>query len=198
MKKTLYTLVAVAIAGLSFTTPQTPVTWKLDPVHSSINFSATHMVVSEVTGSFKKFDGVITSKDDNFTDTQVEFTIDVNSISTDNEKRDEHLKSDDFFNAAKYPHIKFKGKSLKKINGNKYVLNGDLTVRDITKPVDLAVIYNGTIKDPYGNIRAGFKVAGSINRMEYGLKWNALLEAGGAVVGSEIPFTAHVELIKQK
>jgi polyisoprenoid-binding protein YceI len=194
MKTIKTTALLFALASAS----QAQVNWNVDASHSGVTFTVPHMVISEVPGSFKKFDGKISSKDENFTDAQIEFTIDASSINTDNEKRDAHLKSDDFFNAEKFPQIKFKGKSMKKISGNKYILTGDLTIRDVTKTVELAVIYNGNIKDPYGNLRAGFKISGSINRLEFGLKWNNLLEAGGAVVGDSVSFLVNLELVKQK
>src|ERR1035438_6226036 len=135
---------------------QAQIKWNVDPAHTKVQFTAIHMGVSEVTGEFKKFEGKITSDDENFTNTTIEFTMQVASVSTDNDMRDTHLKSDDFFNAEIYPTITFKSKSFKKIDGNKYILTGDLTMRDITKSVDLAVIYNGKITDPYGFLRAGF------------------------------------------
>jgi polyisoprenoid-binding protein YceI len=193
MKKISF-LVLMLLSTASFA----QVKWSVDPAHSGLQFNISHLVISEVTGTFKKFDGSISSKDDNFTDAAIEVLIDVNSINTDNEKRDAHLKGDDFFNAEKFPQMKFKSKSFKKVSGNKYILSGDLTIRDVTKAVELTVIYNGTIKDPWGNTRAGFKVSGSINRMDYGLKWNQLLESGGAVVGEIVNFTSNLELTKQK
>ena len=177
---------------------QAQIKWNVDPAHTKVQFTAIHMGVSEVTGEFKKFEGKITSDDENFTNTTIEFTMQVASVSTDNDMRDTHLKSDDFFNAEKYPTITFKSKSFKKIDGNKYILTGDLTMRDITKSVDLAVIYNGKITDPYGFLRAGFKVAGKINRMDYNLKWNTLMGAGDAVVSNEISFNCNIELTKDK
>jgi polyisoprenoid-binding protein YceI len=195
MKKIKAILATALMLATGIASAQTE--WKVDASHSSVKFAVNHMVVSEVEGSFKKFDAVIKSEKEDFTNAQIEFLIDVNSIDTDNEMRDGHLKADDFFNAAKFPQIKFKAKSLKKISGNKYKLIGDMTIRDVTKPVELDVIYGGTIKDPYGNFRAGFKVTGAINRFDYGLKWNQMLEAGGAVVDEEVRFTANIELIRQ-
>ncbi len=154
------------------------------------------MVISEVTGQFKNYDGTVEATKEDFTDAKINFTIDVSSIDTDNEQRDNHLKSDDFFNAEKYPKITFISKSFKKVGNNKFKLTGDLTIRDITKQVDLDVIYNGTVKDPWGNIRAGFKVTGRVNRFDFGLKWNALLELGGAVVDKDVDIIIDVELIK--
>lgn len=173
-------------------------TWKVDKSHSNVQFTVTHMLVSEVTGEFKDFEAKVSSKSDSFEDAKIEFTIDVNSIDTENEKRDAHLKSDDFFNAEKYPNIKFSGTSLKKVSGNKYKLTGKFTMRDVTKNVTFDVIYGGTVKDPYGNTRAGFKVLGTVNRFDYNLKWNALLEAGGSVVGKDVQIVCNIELIQEK
>lgn len=157
-------------------------TWKFDPAHSQVQFSVTHLVISEVTGNFRKFDGDVKTNGDDFTNANINFTIDVSSINTDNEKRDTHLKSDDFFNAEKFPKIQFIGKSLKKTGSNKYKLIGDFTIRDVTKQIELDVIATGTTK-AWGQLHAGFKIKGTINRFDYNLKWNSLIETGGAIVG---------------
>lgn len=170
--------------------------WQVDKAHSTVKFSVQHLVISEVEGSFRTFDGSIVSKNDDFTDAVIDFSVDVNSINTDNEMRDNHLKGDDFFNAAKFPKMTFKSKSFKKVSGNKYELVGDLTIRDVTKTVKFDVTYGGTVKDPYGNIKAGFKASAVINRFDYGLKWNALTEAGGAVVGNEVNVSLKLEFAK--
>ncbi len=172
--------------------------WNVDASHSSISFNVSHLVISEVTGQFKKFDASVTADKADFTDAKINFSADVNSVNTDNEQRDGHLKGDDFFNAEKYPQLKFVGSSLKKVSGNKYKLTGDLTIRDVTKKVTFDVVYGGTVTDPYKNIKAGFKIIGKINRKEYGLKWSALTEAGGAVVGDEVELVAKIELTKAK
>ena len=172
--------------------------WTVDKAHSKVQFTVTHLIISEVTGQFKSFDGNIESSKDDFTDAKVDFTMDVNSISTDNDARDKHLKSDDFFNAEKFPKITFKGKSFKKVDVKNYKLVGDFTIRDITKEITLDVIYNGSIKDPWGNTKAGFKVKGEINRFDYNLKWNSLMEAGGAVVGKTVAMVIDLELQKSK
>jgi len=170
-------------------------TWSPDLSHSNIGFAVTHMVISETEGEFEKFDAQVLSDREDFDGAEVSFTAQVASINTDNEKRDAHLKSDDFFNAEKYPEIKFNGKLVKK--GKKYELVGDFTMRDVTKKVTFPVDYNGTIKDPYGMTRAGFKINGKVNRMDYGLKWNAMTEAGGLVVGEDVAITCNVEIIKK-
>lgn len=172
--------------------------WTLDKAHTGVKFSVTHLVISEVEGNFKSFDATILSSKPDFTDAQINFSVDINSINTDNENRDKHLKSDDFFNAEKYPQMTFKSTSFKKVSGNNYELEGDLTIRDVTKRVKFAVQYNGTIKDPWGNPKAGFKATTNINRFDYNLKWDKLTEAGGAVVGKDVKVTVNLEIQQQK
>ncbi|MCU0425137.1 MAG: YceI family protein [Candidatus Kapabacteria bacterium] len=172
--------------------------WTLDKSHSSVKFGVQHLVVSEVEGSFKSFTGTVNAKDDQFTDAKIDFAVDIASINTDDEKRDGHLKSDDFFNAEKFPQMKFVGKTFKKTGKNKYKLTGDLTIRDVTKTVSFDVDFGGIVKDPWGNTKAGFKAVTSINRFDYNLKWNTMLEAGGAVVGKDVKITVNIELAKAK
>ncbi len=172
--------------------------WNIDGVHSKIRFSARHMVISEVEGQFNKFDFSFSIEGDDLTTSQIELTIDANSVDTRNNDRDNHLRSSDFFDVKKYPEIKFKSSSVKKVNDEKYKLTGDLTIKDITKPVELDVTYGGQIKDPWGNTRAGFNVKGSLNRFDYGLKWNNLIETGGAVVGKTINISCDIEVVKQE
>jgi polyisoprenoid-binding protein YceI len=171
--------------------------WAVDPVHSNIKFSVTHMVVSEVEGSFKKFEGTVENGKPDFSDAVVNFTVDVNSVNTDNEMRDGHLKSDDFFNVSKYPSMTFKSTSVKALGGNKYQLVGNLTIRDVTKSVTFDVTYGGTIKTPMG-VKAGFKAKTTINRFDYNLKWNNALEAGSLVVDKDVVITLNIELNQGK
>ncbi len=168
--------------------------WAVDKAHTQVLFTVTHLVIAEVTGTFKSFNGVITASKEDFSDASVEFNIDVNSVNTDNEMRDNHLKSDEFFNAEKFPKITFKGKGLKKVSGNNYKLAGELTIRDVTKPVTLDVTYFGTVKDPWKNNKAGFKIKTSVNRFDYNLKWDNTTESGGAVVGPNVDITINMEL----
>ena len=172
--------------------------WTVDPAHSSAKFTVTHLVISEVEGNFKTFKGEMTNTKPDFTDANIDFTIDVNSVNTDNEMRDKHLKSDDFFNTEKYPNMVFKSKSMKKLAGNKYALIGDLTIRSVTKPVKFDVTYGGTAKDGYGNTKVGFKATTVINRFDYGLKWNAATEAGGATVGKDVTIDLKLEFTQAK
>jgi polyisoprenoid-binding protein YceI len=170
--------------------------WTIDKAHSKVQFAVTHLIISEVNGLFKSFDGSIEASNSDFTDAKINFTVNVASINTENDGRDKHLKSDDFFNADKFPSITFKGKSLKKIDDKNYKLTGDFTIRDVTKEITLDVVYNGSIKDPWGNTKAGFKILGEINRFDYNLKWNSLMEAGGAVVGKTVKLVIDLELQK--
>ena len=173
-------------------------TWTIDRSHSNVRFTVTHLVISEVEGTFKNFEGTIAASKPDFTDAVINFTVDVNSINTDNEMRDNHLKNDDFLNAEKYPKMTFKSTSFKQLKGNKYELIGLLTIRDVTKTVKWNVTYVGTTNDPWGNTKAGFKASTEINRLDYGLKWNSLTEAGGAVVGSEVTIDLRLEFAKSK
>lgn len=195
MKKVFTILASMVLTAGAFAQSST---WKTDASHSNVKFAVTHLVVSEVEGYFKTFAGTLVSAKPDFSDAAINFSVDINSINTDNEGRDKHLKSDDFFNAEKFPQMTFKSTSLKKVSDKKYVLEGDLTIRDITKRVKFDVVYGGTIKDPWGNIKAGFKATGAINRFDYNLKWNSVTEAGGAVVSKEVAITLNLEFAQQK
>ncbi|MEJ2616016.1 MAG: YceI family protein [Ignavibacteriaceae bacterium] len=174
----------------------TPQSWKIDEVHSKIRFSVKHMVIAEVEGQFNKFDFNLINEEEDFSSSQVELTIDANSIDTRNNDRDNHLRSSDFFNVENFPTIKFKSTLVKKINDEKYKMLGNLTIKDNTNPIELDVTYGGQIRDPWGNTRAGFNVKGSLNRFDYGLKWNNLIETGGAVVGKNININCDIEVVK--
>jgi polyisoprenoid-binding protein YceI len=167
--------------------------WHIDPVHSEIQFRAKHMVVSTVTGHFDKFDATAETEGDSPENAKITFSADTASINTGTSQRDDHLRSDDFFNAEKYPKLTFKSTSFKRVKDDMYKLTGDLTIRDVTKSIDLDVEYGGEIKDPYGNQRSGFTVTGKVSRKEFGLKYNAFIESGGAVVSDEIKINCHVE-----
>ncbi len=172
-------------------------TWTIDGSHSDVSFSVSHLVVSEATGKFKKFDGSLNAKGDDFTDAEITFTIDAASINTEDEKRDGHLKSADFFDVAKYPTITFKSKSFKKVDGNKYKLVGDLTMHGVTKSVELDVVFKGTAKSPWGQTVGAFKLSGAINRLDFGLTWNKTLDNGGLLVGETVNITANIEVVKK-
>lgn len=172
-------------------------TYKIDPSHSEIGFKVRHLVISNVSGHFTKFDATMTTDKEDLTDAQVSFEADADSVSTHNEQRDTHLKSDDFFNAEKFPKITFKSTSVERKSDDEYVLKGDLTIRNFTKPVSLNVTHGGHTLDPWGQQREGFEITGKISRKEFGLKWNALTEAGGAVVSDEVRLFLNVEMVKQ-
>ncbi len=195
--KNLIKMGTILLTTLLAETAVAQTTWNIDKSHTKVKFSVTHMMISETTGEFKIYDGKVTSSKDDFTDAKIDFNIDVASINTDDEKRDGHLKSDDFFNAEKYPKMTFKSTSFKKVNDKNYKLIGDLTIRDVTKKVEFDVVYNGTMKSPWGATAAGFKLNGKINRTDYNLKWNVALEAGGVLVSETVNIECNVELIKQ-
>ncbi|MGZ3753431.1 MAG: YceI family protein [Mucilaginibacter sp.] len=171
--------------------------WSIDPMHSEVQFKVKHLVISTVSGFFKGFEGSVESANDDFSDAKIAFSIDIDSIDTNQTQRDEHLKSAEFFDAAKYPHIKFASTSFKKTDDDEYELKGDLTIKDVTKPVTLAVEYGGSAADFYGNTKAGFEITGKINRKEFGLTWEGVTEAGSIVVGEDIKLTINVQLVKQ-
>ena len=173
--------------------------WTADPVHSEIQFKVRHLMISTVTGYFKKFDIQVVAEEEDFTKaSKILFTADINSIETNNAQRDTHLKSDDFFAAEKHPQITFESKKFEKITQEKYELTGDLTIRDTKKTISVDVEFGGIVKDPWGNTRAGFHVDGKINRKDFGLKWSAVTEAGQVVVSDEIKIHCEVELVKQQ
>lgn len=173
-------------------------TWVVDDVHSNVRFSVSHLIISDVEGSFRVYNGTLTSPGRDFADAQVDFTVDVASISTGNEMRDTHLKSDDFFNAEKFATMSFQSVSWRKLDSRSYEVEGDLTIRDVTKRVIFIVVHGGIIKDPWGNTKAGFKASTTINRFDFGLRWNALTEAGGATVGKDVSITLNLEFAQKK
>jgi polyisoprenoid-binding protein YceI len=168
--------------------------WTIDKAHSEVQFKAKHLVISTVTGQFKDFDGWLEMEDDNLEMARAWFSADVNSISTNSTDRDNHLKSADFFDAEKYSQIKFKSTRFEKIAENAYKMTGNFTIRDITKEITLDVEYGGTMVDPWGSTKAGYEITGKINRHDFGLKWNAVTEAGGLVVGDEIKLVLNIQL----
>jgi polyisoprenoid-binding protein YceI len=172
-------------------------TFKIDAAHSEIGFKLKHLVISTVSGNFSKFDATMECQNADFTDAKVNFEADVDSITTNSVQRDEHLKSDDFFNAEQYPKITFKSTSIEKKGDDEYILHGDLTIRDVTKNVALKVEHGGSVIDPWGQSKEGFELSGKISRKEFGLKWNALTEAGGAVVSDDVRLIMSVQMVKQ-
>jgi len=172
-------------------------TWKIDPSHSDVLFKVKHLMITTVTGQFSSFDGTMQTTGDDFSNANISFSADVDSITTKNEQRDQHLKADDFFAAAQYPKLTFVSKEVKKLDEENYKLIGDLTIRDHTHPVELSVEYGGTMVDPYGQTKAGFELSGKINRKDFGLTFTATTETGGIVLSDEVKLLASVQLVKQ-
>jgi polyisoprenoid-binding protein YceI len=197
MKKIQLTFATLALMASSMLAQTS---WGVDAAHSKLGFKVTHMMVSETEGKFKVYEGKVTTAktETDFTDASVEFTVDANSIDTDDDKRDGHLKSADFFDTEKNPKITFKSTSMKKGKAaGTYILKGDLTIKGVTKPVEFTAVTNGkTVKDPWGKTRMGFLAKGKINRKDYGLNWNAALEAGGVAVSEEVNIECNIELVK--
>ncbi|MEI7905852.1 MAG: YceI family protein [Bacteroidota bacterium] len=172
--------------------------WVIDAAHTNINFAVSHMVISEVTGTFKEFEGTVISSNDDFSDAQIVVSINAKSINTENNDRDNHLRSKDFFDAENHPLLTFKSSNVR-IEGNGILaFTGDLTMRGITKSVVLNTKFKGRAVNPWGQLVAAFKGTASINRKDWGLSWNAALEAGGFLVGEEIELTLNVELNEAK
>lgn len=199
MKTNIKTLAAATLITIS-ATAQT--NWNVDASHSKLGFAVTHMMVSETEGKFKIYEGKVSSlkSDADFTGASILFNVDAASINTDDEKRDGHLKSADFFDVAQFPKISFNSTSMKpgKVKGT-YTLVGDLTMHGVTKSISLTAIgASKIVKDPYGMERYAFKVMGSINRKDFGLAWNAILEAGGVAVSETVRLDFNVEITKAK
>lgn len=161
-------------------------TWTIDHSHSEVNFKVRHMLVSNVRGNFGSYSATIEAADENFSDAVIRFEAAIDSINTGNEQRDGHLKSPDFFDAASHPTMTFASRTVSVVSAHEMKVEGDLTIRGVTKPITLDVIYNGTVSGFGGVEIAGFEITGTINRFDYGLEWNALTEAGGVVVGSDV------------
>jgi polyisoprenoid-binding protein YceI len=171
--------------------------WAIDPMHSEVQFKVKHLVISTVTGFFKSFEGSLETVNDDFEDAEIDFSLDIDSIDTNQSQRDEHLKSPEFFDAAKHPKITFKSTSFKKTGDDEFELKGDLTIKGITKPVKLEAEFGGSTNDFYGNTKAGFEVTGKINRKEFGLVYDGVTEAGSVVLGEDIKLLINVQFAKQ-
>lgn len=193
--KTLLNILAIITLFTNAAVAQ--VNWTVDPAHTNARFEAKHLGIAFVDGQFKKLDGkVVTSSDNDFNNAKVNFNIDVNSIDTRVEMRDNHLKSDDFFSAEKFPTMKLSNATLSGKNG-KFTLTGDLTIRDVTKKVAFNVVQNnGIITDPWGKTRAGFTATTTINRFDYGINYADKLPSGVFAVAPEINITINVEITK--
>jgi polyisoprenoid-binding protein YceI len=172
-------------------------TWTIDTNHSEVSFKVKHLVISSVSGKFKSFEGTVESDKEDFTDAKIKFSADVSSIDTGNEQRDGHLRSPEFFDAATHSKLSFESTGVTKKGGSDYVVTGNLTIRGVTKPVELKAEFGGVQKDFYGNTVAGFEIEGKINRREYGLEWSAVTETGGIVVSDDVKLQVNAEIIKK-
>jgi polyisoprenoid-binding protein YceI len=174
------------------------VKWVLDPTHSEVQFKVRHLMITNVTGQFNEYTVDVQTEDEDFMTADAGFTAQIDSVTTGNEQRDQHLKSPDFFDLANYPQLKFKATRYEEVDHDgSYEIYGDLTIRNITKPAKLEVEFGGIIKDPWGNTRAGFTINGKINRKDFGLAWHAVTETGGLVASDEVRIHCNLELIKQ-
>lgn len=174
-------------------------TWEVDPTHSELGFKIRHLMISNVSGTFGKFDVSVDTEADDFTKAKIVAKIDPATINTKNAQRDEHLRASDFFEVEKYPEVSFESTSINAIDEENFVVVGDLTLRGITKSVSLNVEYSGIIaKDPWGLSRAGFMVTGKINRNDFGLTFNSVLDTGGLALGEEVKIQGDIQLVKQE
>lgn len=171
--------------------------WTIDPAHTNIHFTVRHMMISTVRGAFEEFAGTVEFDEDDPSATRIDVAIQADSVNTREPKRDGHLKSPDFFDAATYPTLTFKSTRVEPVDDRHARLYGNLTIKDVTKEVVLDVEYLGSATSPWGQTSAGFIASGKINRADWGLTWNQALEAGGVLVGEEVGFGIDVELIKQ-
>lgn len=170
--------------------------WKVDPVHSSVEFKVSHMVVGKVEGKFTDFDGTIDFDGKDLVGGTVTFTVQVNSVNTGNDKRDGHLRSPDFFDVEKYPTMTFTSKKVIPGEGNSFKLIGDLSMKDVTKEVTFDCEFNGTMSDSQGNQRAGFSATTTINRQDYNISWDRVMDTGGLVAGNNVNITLDLEAVK--
>jgi len=172
-------------------------TYNIDPAHSEINFKIKHLMITNVTGSFTKFAGTMESDKDDFTDAKIHFEADTDSVNTNNEQRDAHLRSAEFFDAAQFPKIIFDSTAVEKTGEDEYKLTGNLTLHGVTQPVTLKAELMGVNKDPWGQTKVGFEITGKLDRTEFGLTWNAALETGGVLVSNDVKLQINVQLVKQ-
>jgi len=171
--------------------------WALDPTHSELQFKIKHLMISTVSGQFNQFNAAVETKDDDFTKAKVHFEANVDSISTNNEQRDAHLKNGDFFDAEKFPVVTFDSERMEKIAEDEYKLYGTLTMRGVSKKIILNAEFGGITKDQWGNTRTGFAVAGKINRQDFGISFGTVSETGGLLLGDEVKINANVQFVKE-
>jgi polyisoprenoid-binding protein YceI len=193
----MYSLTAATAFGMLLGTPALASTWEIDGSHSAAQFSVRHLMVSNVRGEFGKVSGTVSLDDKDVTKSSVDVSIDVASINTREPKRDEHLRSPDFFDVAKYPKMTFKSTGITKQADGKYAIAGNLTLHGVTKPITLVTELSPEVKDPWNNVRRGATGTATLSRKDFGLTWNKALEAGGVAVGDEVKITVDVEMVKK-
>ena len=172
--------------------------WLLDPAHSELTFKIKHLMISNVSGAFKNFSAKVETEETDFSKANINLTAEMNSISTNNEQRDAHLRSSDFFEVEKFPQMKFTSTRIEQTDEESFNLYGNLTLKDVTKPVKLNMEFNGIVKDPQGQEKAGFLVSGKINRSEWGINLNVALETGGLMLGEDVRIQSEVQFIRQE
>jgi polyisoprenoid-binding protein YceI len=171
--------------------------WLLDPMHSELQFKIKHLMISNVSGSLKNFHAEVETEDEDFSTAKINLAAQMDSISTNNEQRDAHLRNSDFFEVEKYPELKFRSTKVEKVDSDTFILQGELTMKGVTKQVKLNVEFNGVVKDPWGNERAAFAVTGKINRTDWGVNFNSVLETGGVMLSEEVKINSEIQLLKQ-
>jgi polyisoprenoid-binding protein YceI len=181
---------------MSELTPEMSGEWRFDPAHTRIGFSTRHAMVTKVRGAFNDFDGVIRADVENPSNSSVRLTIKVASIDTRNAQRDEHLRTNDFFDAPNYPEITFRSTHIDQVEDRNFIVNGDLTIRGVTKSVSIPIEFVGVERDPAGNLRAGFEGSRRIDRQAFGVKWNTALDSGGVLVSDRILLEFEVSAVK--
>ena len=171
--------------------------WVVDPTHSELGFKIKHLMITNVSGSLKNFEAELETEGEGFTSAQINLTAEMGSITTNNEQRDDHLRNSDFFEVEKYPQLKFISTKIEKIDDDSFTLYGELTLKGVAKRVKLNVEYSGVTKDPWGGERAGFIVTGKINRSEWGVNFNGVLETGGVMLSEEVRINSELQFVKQ-
>jgi polyisoprenoid-binding protein YceI len=175
---------------------QEKIKWSFDPSHSKIGFKVKHLMISNVLGNFREFEGQVITEGNDFSTSVISLSLNSASVDTEIADRDTHLKSADFFDVASYPKITFDGTGLKDLGDDMFELTGDLVIKGVKKQIVLSVEFGGLMTDPWGNVKAGFSVTGKMNRKDWGLNWNAALETGGVLVSEEVKIICDVELVK--
>lgn len=171
--------------------------WTLDPTHSEIQFKIKHLMISTVTGQFNTFSGTVQTDNEDFSTAKISFSADIDSISTNNEQRDQHLKNGDFFDAENFPTLSFEASGMEKVSEDTFRLQGSFTMRGVSKPVSLEVEFGGNTIDPWGNSRVGFAVSGKIRRSDFGVSFGILSETGNVMLADEVKIFANVQFVKQ-